>query len=469
MNDQGKWKVEGKVVLNYEGLYFSADNFKAAELGGEETALFVFTEEMHYLRSVSYSVYGMDKQEGVLLNPHGGSREYCLHGQDYILADKGTSGFETEQKLFICSLTKSGGQITVDITEARDAQLLEELAAKLREKALTLSDYINERAENCTASTIEDSGGAGERERLERFFANFRDTGFLDISPDDKEYRYYCIDYLNYQQDKGHNVSYRYFEYIPDYGYGRNSKLLLVPADGAMLAAGELTELSLKEIRSGKRLLADISGRGAKHEGEAVLLRVEEMFHDMNGLFWIKAKIICRFPKDGDKIKAQYPEAYKLINGPVKPRVYEVLDEAPAEGKLGDKKIAVRYYDHLEHGYVEKGLFQFSFCNNNYVTDFGPGRRYLRSGSGASASAVRHGGELYIAVYRCEKVARFKRDLYAMYKFYRFVSVRELLADDDGGALLRRLGEVYKYLAARGLLAPVDIDEDTFYELEAIK
>jgi hypothetical protein len=297
----------------------------------------------------------------------------------------------------------------------------------------------------------------------------------LDVPQDYNENRYYCVDYLG---NRKHRIDYKYFKYLPGYAKVSDNRLRLINGTGSIIPLKNLSELSLSDVRSGKCLIVDMGGECSEYEREAVIMRAEEMYHDVNCLFWIKVIILCRYPQDIEKIKSEYPAQYKFITEKdEKPRVYEVLDEAPREGKLGDMEIAVRYYDDKQYGCMDKGLFQFSFSENRYVTDFGPGGRYIRAGGGYSGTLLAYGGKLYMTAYKCEKKARYKKDLYAVYNFFCFASVGDLLerkTDDDDwhsdlSGVKRQMGNIYKYLVLRGAIEPVDINEDAFFELEHMK
>ena len=457
-----------EVTLNYSGNYFTKENFKSLLVAGAYAPVFEQLESDFSLRSTNYQVLQMDKTFAYHVNKEAfGEKQAYLSDKNYITVEKGTAGFDFEEKVFIVSATRNNDGFTIDIEESLDGALNEELMAIVcTENRSSAKDHFDVCILCMSLPQKEDmdKGLQNYMDSVDKKISKLRETRFLDIDMQDETHRYLYIDNRYSSQFNQISGSYGLME---DYFFSRSSLKIQVQNGNFMpYVDGYFDDKDVGEI--GILKLEEHSMYDKKRK-DFVILEPAELLHDIDAHMWLKTRVKYRYPQDAAKIAEEYPRLIKEVTQEEEHwRDITPMDEKPKAFVLGEKEMYVPCENVRKLWSMRNSPFHF--------TDRpGAGIRYgkeqiLHSDEGKfGVFFVSYGDEEYFARYKKEEKKRFCRDVYNHYTFYDFLPLSDLLANPDKDFETYGLVCTYQFEVMRHGLKSTPIDENTFNMLDMAK
>jgi hypothetical protein len=435
-----------KITLNYSGSFFSANNFMCFERFGEYLPVFNADNHMKRMHSIAYYVANMDKTEAFDFNKMSG---VCLSAQNYILVEKGTTGFDFEARLFVCSTVKNDDEVVITITESFDESTRAELWESMQMKFKGIKDSFKESVVNRVIPSKSTQDNVSYEVLINKKLNEIKETRFLDINPDDNTHIYLPL-------EDGRSI--------------RDIRSLKMQGK-----TGYFTECELESLRelniSDIGLLAYTQASGGRGFS---ILKAEEFVHDISAEIWLQTRVLYNYPQDAERIKDAYPLLWEELTREAEYwRRIEPMSEkdtlALSPAKLGDSVMWLPCFGEHErlYGVKKNEPFQFTLREKGVSVDFGPTGEYLIS-SDYGVSFISHAGREYFAVYRTGERRRVRNNIYIRYSFYKLVPMSDVLSarmQDSCENLLRALNWGYYFHTHRYGLVSKPVDDEVFDSL----
>ena len=453
-----------EITLNYSGEYFAKENFECSVVAGTYAPIFKQLRSDFSLKSTNYQILQPDKTFAYHIRKEAfGEKMAYLSEKNFITVEKGTAGFDFEEKVFVVTAVPNGDGFSIDITESQDAALIEELMAIVcTENRSSAKDYVKW-CFSCMTLPQKDAMSRGLQNYMdfvEGKLSRLQNTRFLDMDPEDDAHEFLYID--NQLETQFNNISLDY--QMKNNFFFKEKRLFVQAENGSFMpyARGCFDDKAAHDIG----ILKLDSDNGRK---EFLILEPVEFLHDIDAHMWLKTRVKYRYPQDAVKIAEEHPKLYREATKEKELwRDISPMDEEPKPPVLGEMEMYVPCENVRNLWSMRNSPFHF-LDRPGAAIRYGKGQ-ILHSDEGKfGLFFVSHGGEEYFARYKKEGRKRFGRDVYNHYTFYDFLPLSDLLANPDKDFETYVLNCTYQMEVIRSGIKSTPIDEATFDMLDMAK
>ena len=424
-----KRKTEVVVKVNTPNSMFSSEMFGLFELSGQEEPFLTVTHKQIISKSAIYTVFGEDL-ERVYEVKKNSVESYYLPSKCFILIEQGTIGFDVDNRLFSCKAKIKADELIVDIIEEQEK--LAELAEFIEEKFATLREKFYESSANAVIREINKTNVYDET-AVQNVLHDFETSKFLCVS-DENDTEFRCINNMD-------------------------EKVKVKTAR----PSGFFTPLCENEKMWQQDLLM-IEKRDA--EGTFTIEKPIERMHDIEGDFWLKTKVLYRYPQDKQRLSKELPKLYEQVaKRGEKWREFEQLKEKPKIPILGDLDILLPCtHMKCKAWWMDKDIFHFTL---NFFQPLPPevsAERGKLMCINNAVSVVNYNGRDYFAVFKSKNNKRLGKDVFAHYVFHKLIPVSD--AANNEYSFYGHLFLAYLFQIYRNKLKPHTISEETFNKFD---
>ena len=462
-------KEAPKVILNNSAKYFTEDNFDCVKIAGTYSPVFIQLDADASLRSTNFQVLQPDKTLAYHIEKDAfGEKKAFLGTGYYITVEKGTTGYDFEEKVFVVTVTPDACDFVIDIVESQNKALNDELMAIVcTEKRSSLKDNFNVSIINRNLSKESDTkkGVFDYTKHLEQKFHTLQTTRFLDIDVLDEAHKYL---YIDDRKESSFNRISAYDSTLSEFFFNEsNLSVQMRGGNFTPYTPGYFDGKSPGEI--GILKLNTDDSYSFRRQKEFVILEPVELLHDIDAHIWLKSRVMYRYPQDEALIAEKYP---RLIKEAKEIRDYwrdvSPMDEQPKPFVMGAKELYVPCENVRDIWCMRNSPFHF--CDRPGVSVRFGKENVMQCDEGKyGVFFVKYEGEEYFARYLKEGKKRFGKDVYNHYTFYDFLPLPDLLANPHKDYETQILMFTYQFEVVRNGLTSVPIDEDTFNTFDIAK